>query len=461
MTTNHEAFQQAVRHHQAGRLAAAEQVYRQILTVEPGHAGALHLLGVIAFQSGRHDMALECIGRAIAIDPRQATFHCNLGEVHRAQGQVKLAQSCYEAALKLDPNLAAAHNNLGLALQTQAEFSAASAQFQEAIRIQPEYVDAHYNLSRVLLLQGDYERGWREYDWRLRIPGHPHQNLTVPHWNGRPIDRGTLFVYAEQGLGDTLQFIRYIPLVKERTANVVVQVSARLIPLLTQSGYGHLLPEGSPLPSCAAQTSMLSLPALWGTTAATIPAGVPYLSAKPDLIASWRTALAGVAGLKVGIAWQGNRAFYSDRFRSIPLAEYLPLAAVPGVRLISLQKTDGVDQIEPVADRFNFVPLGAELDTTSGTFMDTAALMMNLDLVITSDTAIAHLAGGLGVPVWVALSVAPDWRFLLERSDSPWYPTMRLFRQTRFNQWSDVFQRIAAALASYGQDSHTPVGNPS
>ncbi len=272
MTTVESALQAALAHHHAGRLAEAEDAYRRILAQSPSHAGALHLLGVIALQKGRHADAIASIREAIAVNSRQAAFHNNLGEAYRALGEIAEAQSSYQRAIGLEPAFAEAHNNLGLALQTAGDVAAAASQFERAIQIRPDNVEAHYNLSRVLLLQGDFERGWREYAWRLRIPGHPSQRMAAPKWDGLPLAGKRLLIYAEQGFGDTLQFIRYLSRVKSRAGKTVVAVPAKLISLLTASGFDNLLPLDSPTPACDAQCSLLDLPALWGTTLASIPA---------------------------------------------------------------------------------------------------------------------------------------------------------------------------------------------
>jgi hypothetical protein len=255
-------------------------------------------------------------------------------------------------------------------------------------------------------------------------------------------------LWAEQGLGDTLQFIRYAPRVKQRGGIVLVEPPAPLARLVAGCpGIDRLVAPGSVLAdSFDVHAPLMSLPGLLGTTLATVPARVPYLVADAALTGSWREQLRPLRGFKIGIAWQGNPQHPRDRFRSIPLSQFAPLAGIEGVRLLSLQKGPGSEQLAAVAHHFVVTDLGSQLDD----MMDTAAVMRNLDLVITADTAIAHLAGALGVPVWVALPVAPDWRWLLERQDSPWYPTMRLFRQARWGDWEDVFQRLAAALRTIG-----------
>jgi hypothetical protein len=296
------------------------------------------------------------------------------------------------------------------------------------------------------LVDGDFARGWPEYEGRLRIPGHvPPHNL--PRWTGQPLAGRSLLLVAEQGIGDTLQFVRYARLLKERGARVVLAVPAALGRLLAcdpDLGELFILGYAKELPRCDFCLPLLSAPAALGTSAATIPSDVPYLTADPELTDRWRRELAAVEGFKIGIVWQGARNYHLDCLRSIPLADFAPLASLPGVRLISLQKGFGSEQVATVD--FPVLDLSGRLDEVAGAFMDTAAVIRSLDLVVTPDTAIAHLAGALGVPVWVALQFSPDWRWLRDRDDSPWYPTMRLFRQTTLGEWPDVFERIAQAV---------------
>jgi hypothetical protein len=294
---------------------------------------------------------------------------------------------------------------------------------------------------------GDFERGWEEYEWRWKKAKVTPRDFPQPLWDSSALEGRTILIHTEQGLGDTLQFIRYVPLVKQRGGTVIVECPASLGQLLAScAGIDRLIASGAPLPPFDVHAPLLSLPRIFGTTLANVPAEVPYLSADPALVEYWRSELSSVAGIKIGIAWQGNPRFPADCMRSIPLTHFTPLAQVDGVRLFSLQKGTGSAQLAAVASYLPVIDLADRLDETSGGFMDTAAVMKNLDLVVTSDTSIAHLAGALGVPVWVALALGGDWRFLVGREDSPWYPTMRLFRQTQMGDWDSVFERIAAEL---------------
>jgi len=441
----------ALAHHQSGRLAQAEAVYRQLLAEQPRNAPVLHLLGALAHQTGHHQAAIQLIQQATAIDDREPDWFNNLGEALRMLGRHAEAIDAYQAALRLDPAFPEAHNNLGTVLQNEGHLAEALACYDRAVALRPDYANARYNRARTWLSMGDFERGWAEYEWRWQRAEFLRPPRVAPEWNGEPLAGRRLLISAEQGLGDTLQFVRYA---RQFAAHeqVFVEVAPPLIPLLSQSGFGNLIGEGGALPPVDFQISMLSLPRVRGTTLATIPCDVPYLAGDASRIHAWRTRLAGLSGLKVGIHWHGNPRSPLEPWRSPPLAEFAPLASIGDVRLVSLQKGHGTEQIAHVAPRFAVHELGANFDTSGGAFMDTAAVIAAVDLVITSDSAVAHLAGAMGAPVWVLLPVSADWRWLRDRADSPWYPTMRLYRQTKLGQWRDVFDRVAANLAAERHD---------
>jgi hypothetical protein len=305
------------------------------------------------------------------------------------------------------------------------------------------YADAKYHRGMVELSLGDFEQGWIDYDFRPTIFQKSAARYDRPRWQGEPLAGKTILLHAEQGLGDTLQFIRYAERLKNLGATVFCEVQKTLTPLLARTrGVDLLIPQDAPLPAHDYQIPLLSLARLLG-----IPPNQPaYLFAPQDRLDFWKPRIAQIPGVKIGIAWQGEANFKYDWLRSVPLSEFAPLAQLPGHSLISLQKYNGLDQIAANRQSVPVVELNPEIDRGEGAFLDTAAVMMHLDLVVTSDTAIAHLAGGLGVRVWLATQFAPDWRWMKDREDSPWYPTMRLFRQTRIEQWGDVFQRMAAVL---------------
>jgi hypothetical protein len=335
---------------------------------------------------------------------------------------------------------------------------------------------------------GDWLNAWPEYEWRLQTEEFPRCPFPQPRWDGSPLAGRTLLVLAEQGLGDTFQFLRFVVSVRQRGERVIFQCQPALLSLLAEClGRADLFAQGSQLPEFDVYSPLLSLPGVLGTVPTTVPAPVPYMRAWAYLVDYWRHELAACGvrcstcdvntlpaeqlprtthhtpRIKIGIAWQGTPKFRGDRQRSIPLEQFARLAQVPGVQLISLQKGPGTEQLSVVGcqlsdnrplttDNSRVLDLGARLDEASGAFMDTAAVMINLDLVISSDTAVPHLAGALGVPVWVALALAPDWRWLLKLEDSPWYPTMRLFRQSSYGDWEDVFKRMTDEIKKWATD---------
>ncbi len=266
----------------------------------------------------------------------------------------------------------------------------------------------------------------------------------------------TISVRSEQGLGDTLQFIRYVPLLEQLGARTIVEVQPPLVSLLRSSGMENIIAHGAARPDFDAYVFMLSLPRLLRTRLDNIPADVPYLVADSALIASWRQSLAALRGFRVGIQWQGNPDYLFDALRSVPLLEFAPLAAVRDVCLINLQRKEGLDQLPAARERFAIHDLGDDVDASRGTFVDTAAVMKNLDLVVTSDTATAHLAGALGVPVWVALPSVAEWRWMSQRDDSPWYPGMRLFRQSEPNVWALCFNAWPANWCGKSNGARKP-----
>jgi TPR repeat/Glycosyltransferase family 9 (heptosyltransferase) len=397
----------------------------------------------------RNDEALAVLRRALEIAPDYAEAHNNLGNALRERGEFDGAEACYRRALELKPDYAEARHNLGNAFKSRGHLAEALDCYDRALAIRPDLAQVHLSRAMALLEAGDFERGWPEYEWRLKCPQCAIPHLPQPRWDGGPLGGKTILLYADHGLGDAIQFIRYAPMVKGRGGRVIVLCRAPLARLLaTCAGVDLVVVEGAPVPDCDVQAPLMSLPGIFGTDAASVPADDPYLSADPDSVDAWAEDLALSDDLCVGIAWQGNPEYIRDHLRSFRLDRFEPVARRPGVRLYSLQKGHGSEQIAELAGRFPVTDLGGRLDD----LMDTAALMMNLDLVIAADTAVAHLAGALGVPTWVSLPIEPDWRWMSGRDDSPWYPTMRLFRQRRRGDWDDVFARIAAALDEPDRD---------
>jgi tetratricopeptide (TPR) repeat protein len=424
--------------------AEAEVCYRRALSLEPQSAKGRYNLGIALAEQGRYVEAEASYREAVRLKADYADALSNLGNVLMEQGRVEEAADFYQSALKLRPDDADFCEISAQAQVLQGRLEAGVAGFDKAIGLRPGHAETHMGRALALLALGDYPRGFAEYEWRWktkRFAGFPAYRQ--PLWDGSPLDGKTILLYAEQGLGDTVQFLRFVPLVKERGGRVIVAGQEPLLPLFSTCPWiDKIVPQGETLPEFDVHAPLLSLPRILGTTLATLPTQVPYLSADPELVQRWHKELAAYPGFRIGIAWQGNPENPADRHRSFPLASLEPLAGMPGVQFVSLQKGAGVEQLQDLAGRFPVTEAGSRLDD----FMDTAAVLANLDLVITCDTAVAHLAGALAVPVWIALKFAPEWRWLYNREDSPWYPTARLFRQPRPGDWTGVFDRMRAAL---------------
>ncbi len=428
-----------------GLLAEAVAAYRQVLRDRPNSAETQNNLGVVLVQQGKLEEAVACYRRALELRPKYADARNNLGNALRQLGRFEDAEASLREALQLKPDYAEAYNNLAIVLVKQERMDEAVANYRQALQLKPDYPDARKNLGLAFLGMGELSDGWKEYEWRWNTKELPARKFAQPRWDGRPLNGKTILLYAEQGMGDTIQFIRYVSLVEQRGGRVIVECQKALLGLLGRCpAIFRLIPHGETLPDFDVQAPLMSLPFIFDTNLESIPNTGSYLTADPDRLRKWGQELKGMTGFKIGIAWQGSPKYQDDKFRSIRLVNYEELARIPGVRLISLQKGFGAEQLNEVKS-WNVVDFGKRLDDKGG-FLDTAAIMKQLDLVVTSDTAIAHLAGALGVPVWMATSMAPDWRWLLQREDNPWYPTMRLFRQTKRGDWRDVFERIAHEL---------------
>lgn len=435
--------------HEQRKLSEAGTCYRRALELNPDLAEAHHNLGLAIHDAGQPAAAIEHYRRALAIHPDYPHAHTNLANALKSQGYINDAIAHYQAALAVKPDFAEAIHNLGSTLQSQGKFWESLACYERAVQIAPDFAEAQKNLSQLHLLLEDFEVGWPRYEWRWKTGEIPPPTFTQPRWCGEPLAGKTILLCAEQGFGDTLQFIRYAQLVQGLGPKVVVQCPRSLMPLLSRCrDIDQLHADETALPDFDYYIPLLSLPGIFNTTLASIPAKVPYLFPDEGLVETWKRTLETIRGLRVGINWQGRGGDGDFRLRDLPLQELAKLAEISGVQLISLQRGEAREQLLASVPRLPIVDLGEDIDTVNGAFMDTAAIMRNLDLVITSDTAVAHLAGGLGVRAWMGLPLVPNWRWFLNRNDSPWYPTMRMFRQKKTNDWSNVMMEMRQSLAS-------------
>ena len=480
-------FSQGVVLQKSGGWVEAEACYRQVLALNPDLPDAYNNLGMVLGRQGRTTEAVAAAQRTVELSPESPTFHDNLGIALNELGRYAEAEASFRVATTLDPDNVGARHNLGKTLHSQGRLDEAGHVLQEAVRRQPdnsrilndmgvllhelgriadaemvfraaldlapEEADLHYNLGLVLLMTGQYLEGWAEYHWRWKTAGYRVRGraFTQPEWDGSPLPGGTLLINAEQGLGDTLQFCRLAPLAAARLApgaRLILEVHRPLIALLRdQWPEVEVIGHGDPLPAFDAYLPLLSLGGVLNQDHRTID-GAPYLQPDPDRVTAWAERLAPLQGLKVGLVWAGGSLPAIDRKRSVTLAALAPLATIPGVSFVSLQKDAPAAQAKSPPAGMTLLDLANDLTD----FVETAAVVANLDLVISVDTAVAHLAGAIGTPVWLLNRFDTCWRWELERDDTPWYADLRQFRQPTAGDWDSVIRAVASTLAQLAGD---------
>lgn len=419
-----------------GRLDEAIGCYRKALALRPDLVESLVGLGVVLRSQGRLEEAVDHYQRALELSPDHSEAHNNLGVALVDIGRPEEAVPHYERALILQLNRAETHSNLGIALQRQGRYAEAFASYGRALALKPDYAEAHFNRAHALLLTGELDEGWEEYEWRFAVARYDRK-FDRPLWSGEPLCGRSILIHAEQGFGDTLQFVRYVPAVAERSGRIVLEVPEPLVRLArTVAGVSQVVARGDPLPAFDYHCPLLSLPRVFKTNLETIPNAVPYLRVPADASAGWAERIPTTPGPRVGIVWAGTAV------GAIDLRLLQPLWEVDGVSWFSLQVGDRSGDMSSFAG----VKI-TDLSPWLADFAETAAAICRLDLVISVDTSVAHLAGALGHPAWLLLRHPPEWRWLLEREDSPWYPTVRLFRQRCAGDWPGVAGEAAAALA--------------
>lgn len=427
-----------------GQLDEAITYYHRAIEINPNLAGAYYNLGNILQEKEQIDEAIFAYQKAIELNPNYADAYHDLGYAFQCEGRLEEAIKNYQKALRINPNLCDAYNNLGRVLQEQGHLDEAVTSYKTALQINLNFAEAHCNMSMVFLLLGNFKQGWKEYEWRWKLKNHSRYNFSQPLWDGSDIAGRTIFLYAEQGFGDTIQFIRYTPLVAERGAEIIVECQKELKALLENvKGVGMIIAREEQTPPFDIHCPLLSLPLLLETTLETIPADIPYISVDPMVLQKWKEKIHhDNSYFKAGLVWSGNPKNTKLWYKSFPLDTFAPLAELKDITFFSLQKGKAAEQAKNPPAGMKLVDYTDEIQD----FSDTAALIKNLDLVISVDTAVAHLAGALGKPVWTLLPFSPDWRWMLNREDSHWYPTMRLFRQPTPGDWKSVIVKISDEL---------------
>ena len=443
-----ELLTTGVAHHQNGRLAEADLLYKKVRKTEPNNVVAIMLSGVLTFQLGQFELSLNLLSRAISLNPDYAEALNNRGNVFKEIKRFDEAMADYDKAISLKPDYAEALNNRGIILKNLKRFDEAMADYDKAISLKPDYAEAHWNKSLQLLLRGEFASGWELYEWRWKRTqlSLPIREFEQPLWLGKEDLHGkTILLHWEQGLGDTIQFSRYVQEVANLGCKTILEVQKHLFELMKGiEGVDELIPNGADLPPFDFYCPLMSLPLALGTTLETIPSPISYIKSTDDKLAKWSDRLRPKSKPRVGIVWSGSSVHKNDHNRSIALEQIL--GAVPeGYHLVSLQKEVRENDLDVLEQSKQVQHFGAELDD----FTDTAALCELMDVIVSVDTSVAHLAGAMGKPVNLLLPYDPDFRWLLNRGDSPWYPSITLFRQGPERLWEPVLMEINASLQNY------------
>ena len=430
------------------QVPAAREHFARAAALDPQSSAAWSNLGNAHRELGDLSEAESCLQRAVALNPRDVCALANLGTLCLDRRELESAREHFQRALAVDPQSPDARVGLASLHTFAGEFSIAQEILQQVVAQHPQMVQAQINLAALELLLGHWESGLERYEWRWRLPTASPPRFRQPAWDGRPQPGKTLLLHCEQGMGDTLQYCRFAQLAKPLVGQVLLAAPTALHQLLSRTpGIDDLLPP-EPLPTdFDMHLSLMSLARVLKVTPATIPTPIPYIHPDPQRVAEWQARLPDSDEFRIGLVWRGNPKYRGDRERSVELSRFANIARLPAVKLYALQKEAVADEIAQVAGQFSVVNLAAELDTGSDAFVDTAAVMQRLDLVISVDSAPAHLAGALGVPVWLMLSHVAHWPWLTERDDNLWYPNTRLFRQPGAGDWQSVFRRMAEQLA--------------
>lgn len=481
--TDHTLLQKAAEFYAQGNIAQAGALANQVFAKNPDDPQALYILGMVSNALGRDELAATLIGKAIAIQPDQPYFYFHLASIRQGQGKLAEAEAAYLNALRLKPDFAEVYLNLGTIRFGQGMAAAAKREFdialhwdpknstalynlavlaqqegehiqalvflQKALKYNPESANVHMARAFSLLMTEQFQDGWQEYEWRWRLANLSPRICPKPRWQPGVSPAGKiLYIYTEQGFGDAIMFGRYLPLLQEMGGKIHLECKPELLRLFQDAHMADQVvarqpgDENPPPFDYDLHLPLLSLPQFFTTSTQSIPARIPYLKVAPERVAYWRERLGRGGSLKVGLSWSGNPEASANHGRACKLEDLLPMTRITGVRFFSVQKGHPAEELLSLTYPHGIENL--ELELTD--FAETAALMVNLDLLISTDTAVVHLAGALGVPVWTLLHTSAEWRWLQHREDSPWYPSMRLFRQKSPGNWAELVERVQTAL---------------
>ncbi len=441
--------------------------YEKTIAVSSGMDSArladIHInAGNILREKDSFDAALKHYAQALQLHPTHLTALMELGNTLNMLDRDPESITLYMRVLELKPDMVSALHNFGFTLKKMGRYEDAIKVFRKLLEITPNYGLGHFNLAATLLTIGNFKEGWSEYEWRWQAYGESPKRFSQPLWDGADIAGKKILIYSEQGLGDTFEFIRYAQILKEKGAHVIFETQAAAADILRLCKYiDQVVVRNQPLPQFDYQVPLMSLPLILGTTIETVPNNIPYLHADAKLIDYWKQRLSSDKNFKIGICWHGNGNYPTQALRravaakSVPLNLFASLAKIPNVSVYSLQQVDGLNQLNELDPSIAIHQFSGDFDKTHGRFMDTAAVMKNLDLVVSVDTSIIHLAGGLDVNAFLILPTPADWRWIVDRQDSPWYPKIRIFQQETPGEWGPVIQRIKNTVESLVNDNAT------
>ncbi|MCC9599283.1 tetratricopeptide repeat-containing glycosyltransferase family protein [Stieleria sp. JC731] len=467
MPTVADVLSQGWKVHQSGKIDEALRVYQHVIKQAPRNPEAHVYLGIALFDQRRYQESVDSYRTAISLKEQFPIAWNNLGNSLRMVGDVEESDQCFSKALALDEKYLSVYKNRGTLWIWSGEIERGLAWYEKGLQIAPDDPELHRNLGVIYLLLGDFDRGWPEYRWRWKMAGMRRPGSPAPLWTGQPIEGRSILLYPEQGRGDEMNFIRVASMLAQAGASVVVQCAQAMIPLFTSvRGIQSLLPTGSQLPPVDYQASFIEAVDGWYQSTGELPLGHEffhtygnhqgYLNVSEPLVNYWhhwmeKHGLGKDHRKRIGIAWQGNPKHHADVYRSVPLEVLRPLAEDDNFHLISLQQGFGSEQVSQVDFGSKISQLPSDTDTSGGAFTDTAAVMKNIDAVVTTDTSLAHLAGSLGVPTMVMLGKVPDWRWLCEGDQTEWYPSLKLFRQKEMRDWAPVVNDVHQHLQSLEQ----------
>jgi tetratricopeptide (TPR) repeat protein len=431
-----------------GKLDEADDLAQRVLKAAPEHPHVLHMAGIVAYRKGRVAEAVERMEKSMTLAPNVALYPRNMCEIYRGAGRLDDALRVGKRAVELSPQDSRAFFNLALIHYERLELDEAVAVSDQALALDPEFAEAHFEKAEALLLAGRMAEGWESYEWRFKLKQAEGMlpKTDKPQWDGAPLLPGRLLIIADQGFGDCIQFSRLLPWLVERAPAPVLACSHDLVPLLRQhAGLGKIITSWEHAGAYDCYIPLSGLPRLAGITTENIPDTGAYLSVKPQLIESWREKLARLAPpgkRRIALVWAGRPTHKNDRKRTLKLSQFAPLFALPDIAVLTVQKGEQISQAGSYYGAAPLLNLGPEIND----FLDTMAILKNVEHLVTIDTSVAHIAGAIGVPTSLVLPHAPDWRWLLGRDDTPWYRSVRLYRQERAYDWSGVVERVAADL---------------